>query len=80
MKCPVCGSEAKKIDNSGADYLEVDCPGCKHFGIADTLLKVQRNRVFDVERTRYFLENMPRGNSPIPILSTLDEELLYVPA
>ena len=77
MKCLVCGAAATE-NLSGGDYLEIDCPDCGVFRITRSLIAVIYNRVFDVEKTRYFLEKIPRAGS-IPMLSTLDEECLRVP-
>ncbi len=77
MNCLVCGTAANQNPSSG-DYLEIDCRDCGVFRISRSLIAVIYNRVFDVEKTRYFLANIPRTGD-IPTLSTLDEECLRAP-
>lgn len=77
MECLICGSPASENPSNG-DYREIDCPDCGVFRITRSLLAVIYDRVFDVEKTRYFLQNMPRTGN-VPMLSTLDEECLRAP-
>ena len=77
MECLVCGSPAKENRPQG-DYREIDCPDCGVFRVSGSLIAIQRGRIFDVAPTRITLERTPRVGD-IPILSTIDEELLYVP-
>lgn len=77
MECLVCKSPAKENSSTG-DYREVDCPACGVFRVSGSLLAILRGRVFDVDSTRNALRQMPRlGN--VPMLSTVDEELLRSP-
>ncbi|MCM2317843.1 MAG: hypothetical protein NDI93_00760 [Pseudomonas sp.] len=56
MKCVNCSEEAQQIA-SRIDGVELDCPGCGHFGVSASVMRERQNRPFDVERTKAFLQN-----------------------
>lgn len=78
MECLVCKADAEGRPANG-DYVELDCPECGHFRVSRSLLAIQRGRVFDIDATRRALELMPRLEG-VPVLNTLDEELLREPS
>jgi hypothetical protein len=56
MKCVNCSQEAQQIA-SRIDGVELDCPGCGHFGVSASVMRERKKRPFDVERTKAFLHN-----------------------
>lgn len=58
MKCVNCSQEALQIA-SRIDGVELDCPGCGHFGVSASVMRERerKKRPFDVERTKAFLHN-----------------------
>lgn len=69
MKCLICNVDAVKHLRPGL-WLETECSaGCGHFRISAEL--VIKNRTFDVNRSRHWLELARRGNE-FPMISGYD--------
>lgn len=72
MKCLICGSEARE-QPSGGHFVEVDCPGCKYYGMPKLLVVdiSTKKQKFHVERTRAYLE-MRAENKQSPWITPVD--------
>ncbi|CAI8791495.1 TFIIB-like protein [Pseudomonas jessenii] len=66
MKCLICGDSAASAD-TGADYVERDCPECGRYRITGTALALMKAHGwrFDVDLTRKWIaEHQGTGSIP----------------
>lgn len=77
MDCLICGEASEKIE-TGGDYEQLKCPSCGEYKVTRSLLSTRSDMVFHIDSTRdRFAQMRLRGD--VPMLSTVDRDLLYIP-
>lgn len=72
MNCLVCAGTASRIECKGP-WEERDCAACGRYRVADTLILalMEHGQIFDIEKTRDWLEQQ-RRREPVPCIETHD--------